>query len=182
MDIRRSLFAQVIAAGLIVGLFGAHAVAVDHLGGGGTNGGTTTGTTNITDDGYGNKGLIIGLVAGGVGGVALIWYLASRRGSRFRSFVTGCVQPGTTPGSFVLHSKNGKQQWLLTGNATVPVGKRVRLHGKRRSNGRGEATFQYDRIVKSLGSCEQSVNLWRSSDQARTMRSQLRKLGFAHTE
>ena len=37
MDIRRSLFGQVIAAGLIVGLFGAHAVAVDHLGGG-TNG------------------------------------------------------------------------------------------------------------------------------------------------
>ncbi len=167
MDIRRSLFAQVIAAGLIVGLFGAHAVAVDHLGGGGTNGGTPTGTTSITDDGYGSKGLIIGLVAGGVGGVALIWYLASRRGSRFRSFVTGCVQPGTTPGSFVLHSKKGKQQWLLTGNATVPVGKRVRLHGKRRSNGRGEATFQYDRIVKSLGSCEQSVNLWRPSDQAR---------------
>lgn len=97
MDIRRSLFGQVIAAGLIVGLFGAHAVAVDHLGGG-TNGDTTTGTTSITDDGYGNTGLIVGLVAGAVGGVALIWYLASRRGSRFRSFVTGCVQPGTTPG------------------------------------------------------------------------------------
>ena len=100
MNTRRSIAARLMVAGLIVGLFGAHAVAVDHVGGGGTTGGTTTGTgtTPITDDGYGNKGLIIGLVAGGVGGAGLIWHLVSRRGSSLRSTVTGCVQPGTTPG------------------------------------------------------------------------------------
>ncbi len=176
MNTLRFIAARLMVAVLIGGFLGSNANGVSHPppeGGGGTD----PAPSAAASGGYGNTGAIAGVAAAAVGGVtALLLY------RRSKSYVTGCVQRGNEPNSLVLHSKNGKQQWLLTGDATVPVGERVRLHGKRRSNGRGEVTFQYDRIVKSLGSCGQSVNLWRSSDQARTMRSQLRKLGFAHTE
>ena len=178
MNTRRFIAARLMVAVLIGGFLGSNANATNHLGtGGGGAGGAGAATITATSGGYGNTGAIAGGVAAAVGGVtALLLY------QRSKSYVTGCVQRGNEPNSLVLHSKNGKQQWLLTGDATVPVGESVRLHGKRRSNGKGEVTFQYDRIVKSFCSCEQTVNLWRSNEQARTIRSQLRKLGFAHTE
>ncbi len=180
MKIHRTMWFRWTAVSLLAAFLSPSANANDHLGGGGTGGGTAGGSTATntgSSSGYSNTGAIAGGAAAAVGGVtALLLY------RRSKSYVTGCVQRGNDPNSLVLHSKNGKQQWLLTGDATVPVGERVRLHGKRRSNGKGEVAFQYDRIVKSFGSCEQTVNLWRSSDQARTMRSQLRKLGFAHTD
>ena len=176
MNTLRFTAARLMVAVLIGGFLGSNANGSIHPPpeGGGV---ADPAPSAATSGGYSNTGAIAGGAAAAVGGVtALLLY------RRSKSYVTGCVQRGNEPDSLVLHNKNGKQQWLLTGNATVPVGESVRLHGKRRSNGKGEATFQFDRIVKSFGSCRQSVNLWRSSDQARTMRSQLRKLGFAHTE
>ena len=174
MNTRRFIAAGLMVAVLIGGFLGSNANATSHPP---PPPGPPGPSPPATSEGYGNTGAIAGGAAAAVGGVtALLLY------RRSKSYVTGCVERGNEPNSLVLHSKNGKRQWLLTGDATVPVGERVRLHGKRRSNGKGEVTFQYDRIVKSLGSCKQTVNLWRSSDQARTMRSQLRKLGFAHTE
>lgn len=101
---------------------------------------------------------------------------------RSKSYITGCVLRGSGSDSRVLRDKSGKHEWLLAGDATVPVGERVRLHGERSKNGNGEMTFQYDRMAKSYGSCEESAELWRRSDQAEIMAERLQKLGFAQSE
>ncbi len=129
-------------------------------------------------EGY-SKGKAIGIGVG-VAAAVVVTVLLLRR--RSKSQITGCVQPGSGSDSRVLRDQSGKHQWLLAGDTTVPVGERVRLHGKRSKNGNGEMTFQYDRMVKSYGSCEESAELWRRSDQAEMMAERLRKLGFAQSE
>ena len=106
------------------------------------------------DGGYG-KGKAIGIGVG-VAAAVVVTVLLLRRGSK--SNITGCVQRESGSDSRVLRDKSGKHQWLLAGDATVPVGERVRLHGKRSKNGNGEMTFQYDRhgeilrFVRGVGS------------------------------
>ena len=129
-------------------------------------------------EGYG-KGKAIGI---GVGVAAAVVVTVLLLRGRSKSNITGCVQRESGSDSRVLRDKSGKHQWLLAGDATVPVGERVRLHGKRSKNGNGEMTFQYDRMVKSYGSCEESAVLWRRSDQAEMMAERLQKLGFAQSE
>ncbi len=129
--------------------------------------------------GYG-KGKAIGIGVGVAAAVVVTVILVRRGGSK--SNITGCVQRESGSDSRVLRDKSGKHQWLLAGDATVPVGERVRLHGKRSKNGNGELTFQYDRMVKSYGSCEVSAELWRRSDQTEMMAERLQKLGFAQSE
>ncbi len=129
-------------------------------------------------EGY-SKGKAIGIGVG-VAAAVVVTVVLLRRGSK--SQITGCVQRESGSDFRVLRDKSGKHQWLLAGDATVPVGERVRLHGKRSKNGNGEMTFQYDRMVKSYGSCEESAVLWRRSDQAEMMAERLQKLGFAQSE
>jgi hypothetical protein len=129
-----------LTKGILLTLF-LSAPAFAQYGGGGSVGGGSTAPN------YGS-GKAIGAGIGAAAAGAAVLYLTLHHGAS----LTGCVQGGGD-GLSLVDEKTHQTHVLLPGSTDLKPGERVELKGKKLKDDNGTHTFQVDRVVKKLGSC-----------------------------
>jgi hypothetical protein len=91
---------------------------------------------------------VAGIVAGLVGGTALVVYLLMRK-----STVTGCVAAGDH--TMTLAADGGRTYFLAGNTAGVTPGNRVKLQGKKQKSADNSTPFVWEteKISKDYGAC-----------------------------
>jgi len=137
---------------LITGIaIGLSTMSFAQYGGGGTTGtgssGTSSGTYTPPSGGYSSTtGIAAGAGAGA--GLALLYVTLHNRGT-----MVGCVATADG-GALTLVSSGKHESYVLMGLNAVAPGTKIRVKGKRQTDGSGEKAFLASKLVKEYGPCE----------------------------
>jgi hypothetical protein len=134
---------------LVVGMaIGLSTMSFAQYGGSGTGStGTSSGTYTPPSGGYSSTtGIAAGAGAGA--GLALLYVTLHNRGT-----MVGCVATGDD-GALKLVSSGKRDAYVLMGLSAVQPGTKIRVKGKRQTDGSGEKAFLASKLVKEYGPCE----------------------------
>ena len=134
-----------VMAGMAIGL---STMSVAQYGVSGTgSSANSSGTYTPPSGGYSSTtGIAAGAGAGA--GLALLYVTLHNRGT-----MVGCVAAGDG-GALALVSSGKHESYVLTGLNALTPGTKIRVKGKRQTDGSGEKAFLASKLVKEYGPCE----------------------------